>query len=52
MTTNDLLWNTTFETESNNEDFSYSYQEERNMEQYYKQKELFERLTELLKPAI
>jgi len=52
MTTNELLWNAYFENTDQIQNCEYKYSEELNMEKYYEEKELFERLNNLLKPAI
>jgi len=52
MTTEELQWNAKFENESYPTEHGYNYHEEWHMERYYEDKELFERLHKLLKPAI
>lgn len=51
MTTEELLWNAAFEREDNNHSDGYNYNEEWNMERYYKHKELTERFGDYLKTA-
>lgn len=50
MTTEELLWNATFEN-VNNIDESYDYKEESAIERYHEDKELHERFTEYFKQA-
>lgn len=49
MTTEEILWNATFERDEEKED-SYNYAEEREIERYHEEKELFEHFAELFKP--
>ena len=51
MTTEELQWNAKFENEVCIQK-DYNYNEEWYMERYYEDKELFERLYKLLKPAV
>lgn len=50
MTTEELLWNATFENYEDG-DNSYNYDEEWNRENYYEDKELFERYKEYFRPT-
>ncbi len=53
MTTEELLWNATFEYTTRSKDEAYNYQEEWLMENYYnKEIELSERLSKRLKSSI
>lgn len=52
LTTNDLLWNATFERSNQPDIDTYNYFEEWNMERYYEDKDLFERLSHLIRPAV
>lgn len=53
MTTEELLWNATFEEEDTRyADDSYSYEEEWGMERYYEDKELFERFDGFFATAV
>lgn len=51
MTTEDLLWNTRFEQEDEINLNEYNYDEERAIEFYYEDKELFERFDTFFKVA-
>ncbi len=51
MTTDELLWNATFEQENPKIHNSYNYNEEWAMERYYEDKELFERFGDFFKTA-
>lgn len=51
MTTDELLWNATFEQECENSNNPYNYAEEWAMERYYEDKELFERFGDYLNAA-
>lgn len=49
MTTEDLLWNATFERDEDIDD-SYNYDEEQSIERYHENKDLFERFAEMFRP--
>lgn len=51
MTTDELLWNATFEQEHPRVDNSYNYDEEWAMERYHEDKELFERSGDFFRTA-
>jgi hypothetical protein len=51
MTTEELLWNATFEQNDHHSNTSYNYEEEWAMERYYEDRELFERFAEYLRPT-
>lgn len=51
MTTEEILWNSAFERDEAKDD-SYNYDEERTIERYYEDKELFEHFAELFKPQV
>lgn len=51
MTTEELLWNASFEQNDEYLDDSYDYDEEWAAERYYEDKELFERFGEFFKAA-
>lgn len=51
MTTDELLWNATFENTSDPTDNGYNYFEELAMDRYYQNKELLEQFGEYFRPA-
>lgn len=51
MTTEELLWNASFEQNDECLNDSYNYDEEWAAERYYEDKELFERFGEFFKVA-
>lgn len=51
MTTEELLWNATFEQDNKNDLNLYDYNEEWTMERYYEDKELFERFGDFFRTA-
>lgn len=51
MTTEEILWNAAFEREHSGKDDSYNYEEERAIEKYHEDKELFERYVEYYRMA-
>lgn len=51
MTTEEILWNAAFERDETMVDDSYNYAEERAIERYHEDKELFERYAEYFKQA-
>lgn len=51
MTTEEFLWDSVFEQESQNNQDSYNYREEWAMERYYEDKELFDRSADHIRTA-
>ncbi len=51
MTTEEILWNAAFERDETMVDDFYNYAEERAIERYHEDKELFERYAEYFRQA-